>query len=216
MTTLKDRIIDAGLANRILTEIDLHSLLDGTRAARYGMVNKALKKQELVKIRRGLYILAEKYRQKKLSKFYLANRIAPHSYISLESALSYHEWIPERVATVTSIIANNRTKKFVTAFGEFIFYQLPTNEFEFLTGINRIEEIKGEPFLIASPLRALADFVYIRKIDWQSVDYLTEGLRIEIEQLKQITSKEFNSILRVYRSKRVLQFLTKLKQELKK
>ncbi len=194
MTTLKDKIIEAGFVDHILTDVDLNGLLDGTPAARYGMVNKALKKGELIKIRRGLYIIADKYRYKKLSKFFLASRIAPHSYISLESAMSSYGWIPERVATVTSVLARHRTKKFMTPFGEFVFYQLPINEYEFLTGVTRVEEIKGEPFLIASPLRAL----------------------IDREQLMKINRNHFFEIKKVYRSKRVLHFLDRLKQELKK
>src|SRR5437879_3699730 len=145
MTTLKDKIIEANFADYILTDVDLNSFLDGTVAARYGMVNKAIKKGELIKIRRGLYLLSDKYRHKKLSKFFLASRIVPHSYISLESALSYYGWIPERVTTVTSMLALGRTKKFITPFGEFLFYQLPVNEYEFLTSVTRVEEIKGEP-----------------------------------------------------------------------
>ncbi len=216
MTTLKDKIIELDFADHILTDTDLDVLLDGTDAARYGMVNKALKKDELIKIRRSLYILADKYRHNKLSKFFIASRIAPHSYLSLESAMSYYGWIPERVATVTCVLAGSRTKKFITPFGEFVFYPLQVNEYEFLTGVTRVEEIKGEPFLLASPLRALADYVYIKKIDWQSIDYLTSGMRIDIEQLMKINSTDFLEIKKVYRSKRVLHFLDSLKQELKK
>ncbi len=208
MTTLKDIIIEAGFTDNILTDIDLSNLLDGTKASRYGMVNKALKKEELIKIRRGLYLLADKYRHKKISKFFLANRIASHSYISLESALSYHGWIPERVSIVTSVIARGRTKQFITPFGEFFFHYLSIiNEYEFLTGVTRVEEIKGEPFLIASPLRALADLAYVKKIDWSGLAFLINNLRIEKEQLVHINSSDFSEIKKVYRSKRVLHFL---------
>jgi predicted transcriptional regulator of viral defense system len=215
MSTLKDKIIEAGLTDHVLTDVDLNNILEGTAAARYGMVNKALKQAEMIKLRRGLYMLADKYRHKKLSKHYLASRIVPHSYISLESALSYHGWIPEHVATVTSVLAERPTRKHLTIFGEFIFYQLPVKEYEFLTGINRVEEIKGEPFFIASPLRALADYIYIKKIDWQGIDYLSTSLRIEIEEMKKIKRIDFSDIKKVYRSKRVLNFLDNLKQELK-
>lgn len=215
MTTLKDKIIEAHFADQILTDVDLNGLLDGTDAARYGMVNKALKKGELIKIRRGLYILADKYRHKKLSKFFLASRIVPHSYISLESALSYYGWIPERVAMATSVLALGRTKKFITPLGEFVFYQLPVNEYEFLTGVTRVEEIKSEPFLLATPLRALADYVYVKKIDWEGLGYLTNSLRIDIDSLMQIDLNHFPEIEKVYRSKRVLHFLDSLKKEFK-
>jgi predicted transcriptional regulator of viral defense system len=216
MTTLKDKIIEAGFTDHVFTDIGLNGLLDCTPAARYGMVNKALKKKELIKIRRGLYIVADKYRHAKLSKFFLANQIVPHSYISLESAMSYYGWIPERVTTITSVLACSRNKKFITPFGEFVFYKLPVNEYEFLTGITRVEEIKGEPFFLASPLRALADYVYVKKLNWQNISYLTSNLRIDIEQLIKIEHDDFLAIKAVYRSKRVLYFLDHLKQELKK
>ena len=216
MTTIKDKIIEAGFADHILTDVDLNNLFVSTSAARYGMVNKALKKEELVKIRRGLYLLADKYRHKKLSKFFLASRITPHSYVSFESALSNYGWIPERVSTITSVLARGRTKKFITPYGEFAFYHLPTNEYEFLTGVTRVEEIEGEPFLLASPLRALADLAYVKKIDWEGLEFLTKSLRIDIEQLMQIDPNHFFEIKRIYRSRRVLRFLDNLKKELNK
>lgn len=214
MTRLREKILEINFADRVLTDVDLNGILDGTPASRYGMVNKALNKKELIKLRRGLYVLSDKYRHQKLSKYFLASRIAPHSYISLESALSYYGWIPEYVATVTSVLALGRTKRFVTTFGEFVFYRLPVNEYEFLTGVTRVEEIKNEPFLIASPLRALADYVYLNKIDWQGIHFLTDSLRVEMEQLMRIEPDDFSEIKRVYRSKRVLHFLDNLKSEL--
>lgn len=217
MTILTEKILETDFVDHVFTDTDLDGLLDETTtAARYGLVNKTLKKGEIIRIRRGLYVLAEKYRRKKISQFFLANRIVPHSYISLESAFSYYGWVPERVTTVTSVLALGRTKKFMTPFNEFIYYQLPINEYEFLTGVTRVEEIKQEPFFIAVPLRALADYVYIKKITWEGVDYLTNNLRIEREQLLRIPPDHFDEIKKVYRSRRVLHFLARLKQELKK
>lgn len=216
MMTLIDRLLEANFTDHVLTDIDLNNLLDGTPAARYGMVNKALKKGELIKIRRGLYILAEKYRRKKISKFYLASRIVPHSYVSLESALAYYGWIPERVTLVTNVSACGRTKAFTTPFGEFEFYYFPINEYEFLTQVNRVEEIEDEPFLIASPLRALADLIYVKKLKWQGLKFLTHSLRIEPEQIQKIDGNQFSEIKCIYRSTHVLRFLNNLKRELKK
>lgn len=211
MATLTSYLIDAQLTDHVLTDTDLENILSISASARYAKVNKALKNQELIKIRRGLYILAEKYRRKKISTLYLANRIVPQSYISLESALSFHGWIPERVSTVRSILGIGRSKTFVTPFGEFAYYQLPTNPCEFLTSVSRIEEINGEPFLIASPLRALADLFYINKIDWSDISYLTEGLRIDIDFLMTIKPNELNEVKKIYRSKRVFDLLNNLR-----
>lgn len=216
MGSLKDKILNAGMGDRAITDSDLEALLGTTAAARYGLVNKALKKQELIKIRRGLYVLGDKHYQAKFSKHFLASRIAPHSYVSLESALSYHGWIPEHVTTVSSMLALGRTKEFATTFGEFVFYQAPVNEYEFLTGVNRVEDLKNQAFLLAAPLRSLADMIYIKKIDDATLDFLITGLRISEENLIQLSTRDFDKISRVYRTKRVCTFLNNLRKELKK
>lgn len=217
MRSLVDKVIELGFINRVLKDTDLAVLLNKkTAPARYGLVNKALKTDGLIKLRRGLYVLSEKYRTQKFSQFFLASQIAPHSYISLESSLTYHGWIPEQVKTIASIVAFGRTKKFINSFGEFIFYHLPINEYEFLTEVMRIEETKEQPFLMASPLRALADLVYIKKVSWTGLNYLTESLRIEKEYLKKINPNDILRIKMIYRSKRVLYFFDKFKEELEK
>lgn len=216
MTSLINKIIEAHLLEHILTDGDLHNLMDKTPAARYAAVNKALKKNELIQLRRGLYLPIDKHHKKKVSIFYIASRLVPHSYISLESALSYHSWIPEKVNTVTCISAQRSGKAFTNTFGEFIYHQLPINEYEFLTGVLRIEEIKGQPFLMASPLRALADFVYINKIDWNGLTYLTESLRIDSGSLEKMDMRQFHEVKKIYRSKRVLNFLDELDKALQK
>jgi predicted transcriptional regulator of viral defense system len=217
MTTLKDKIIEKNLSDRVLTDTDLACLLEGTKASRYALVNKAIKQNELIIIRRGLYVLAERYRQQKISQFFLASRMTPYSYISLESALSYHGWIPEAVKTVMSVCnqAYSRTKQFETSFGEFIFYQLPVNEYAFLEDIERIEIDDSSSFLIATPMRALADYVYLRKIDKMDLRYLIENLRIEEENCMKLKIEDFESLFKIYRSKRVLSFLENLGKECK-
>ena len=66
--------------------------------------------------------------------------------------------------------------------------------------------------MIASGLRALLDLVYERKIEWHGIDFLTESLRIEIDSLTCITRNDFDEMLKVYNSKRVLNFLKKFKK----
>ncbi|MCK4608315.1 MAG: hypothetical protein KAT71_02430 [Gammaproteobacteria bacterium] len=214
MLPATEKIIDANLGDNILTKANLDHLFGKTAASRYGLINKMLKKGELIKLRRGLYILATKYRHTQISKFHLASRIMPHSYVSLESALSYHGWIPEKVVLTTSVTANTRPRSFQTLFGEFAYYYIPINSYEFLTSVSR-SEIANQPFLVASPLRALADHVYVRKPTGQGLDFLFNSLRIEEEQIKKINTTELEMVKKVYRSKRVLDFLSNLIRELK-
>jgi predicted transcriptional regulator of viral defense system len=216
MTTLKDTLVETENTNRVLTEIDLDTILGVGPVARYGLVNKALKRGEIIKLRRGLYVMSDKYRQMKLSKFYLANRIVPNCYLSLESALSLHGWIPEQVTTINCVYAGARNKTFHNVFGDFIFYPLRVHEYEFFTGIDRVVAVQGQPFLLASPLRALADYVYIKKLDHLNLDYLVNSMRIELENITQIGVEQFEQLKKVFYSRRVLQFLISLEDELKK
>jgi len=202
-------LIDAGLAAKVFTTSDLKRVLKGTPASRYALVNKALTKGELIQLKRGVYTLNQKYSSYPFSKFYVAAHMVLHSYISLESALSYHGWIPENVMAVSSIVHKGRTKSFTTPLGEFHYHFIPIQPYEFLTGVVR-KEYEGQPFLIAHPLRALADYVYEKKIQWRGVDFLTDSLRIDIENLINLTTDDFATIKQVYHSKRVVNFLNKL------
>lgn len=215
MQTTTEKIIDAGFKNYIFTETDLALLFDGTNASRYGLVNKTLKKKELLRLRRGLYIVATKYRENKFSQFMLANHIVPYSYVSLESALSYHGWIPERVMTVSSIISSGHNKTFTNSFGDFEYYRIPTKPFEFLTGVMR-ENPDHQSFLIATPLRALADYIYLKKLDQIDIRYLQNNLRIEPEAIHSILNDDIDQLKQAFRSGRIINFLTTLKKELKR
>ena len=90
---------------------------------------------------------------------------------------------------------------------------MPLNEFTFLNGVCR-QTKNGQAFFIANPLRALADYVYDRKIEYTSIDFLLEGLRIETENLKTLTTNDFNAVLSVFRAKRVQSFLQHLQTQI--
>lgn len=215
MLATTETLIDKGFKNQVFKECNVASIFEGTPARRYALLNKALKKKEIERLSRGVYILASKYRSQNLSKYYIANRIVSGSYISFETALSFHGWIPEKVTIILNVIFEGRTRSFNTAFGEFKYITIPVNEYEFLSGVYR-KELDNKPFLIAGPLRALADYIYIRKIEWTSLDFLVEGLRIEQETLESLTSHDFDELHSVYHSKRVLVFLQQLRKALEK
>ncbi|MBB72306.1 MAG: hypothetical protein CMF50_07905 [Legionellales bacterium] len=210
MLKLTEKIIYSDLKNRAFTSHDLERLFN-TDASQYGAINRALKKKEIVRLHRGVYLLDNRYLTVPPSRFYLASRIDLHSYISMEAALSYHGWIPERTTQTTCITALGRTKTVNNNYGEFAFHHIPINRYEFYTGVSRVEEQQG-PFFIASPLRALADLIYVRKIDDPSLDYLTNSLRIEFDDLATLAQEELSALRQAYRSKRVLQLIDNLQE----
>jgi predicted transcriptional regulator of viral defense system len=214
MLKTTEKLIEAGLAAKVFTPSDIKRVLIGTDASRYGLINKALDRGELIQLKRGAYILNPKYYPQKLSSSYIASQMMPHSYISQESALAHHGWIPEKVTVTSSAIHTGRSKTFLTPLGTFNYTFIPVQSHEFLTGVIREEAIDQQPFLIASGIRALTDYCYEKKIAWLGLDYFTDALRIDMQYLKQLSTQDFIDIKRVYSSKRVLYLLTQLEAAL--
>lgn len=214
MTPLTELIIKSGDANHALTARQLERLLGGSDASRYGLVNRALKAGELLKVRRGLYVLAQEYRKNPVHPFALAQQLMPGSYVSAESALSYHGWIPEAVRSVLSITAKGKSVSYEQeALGKFEFRRMTVNPGYFLQVVSRYE-LQHQAALIADPMRALLDLVYLRKLPWQGLDFVLEGLRIDEQAIRSLPSSNIIKLIDVYKGKREKSFIEGLLREL--
>lgn len=58
------------------------------------------------------------------------------------------------------------------------------------------------------------DLVCLRKLKWQGVDWLIEGMRIDYEYLQTITNTDIRILKLVYKQKLVEKYLDKLSREL--
>jgi hypothetical protein len=114
MPRLTDSVTHAGLADRVFGENELRDVLGGRDARRYGLVNRALKDGSLRRLKRGVYVLNSRYRKEPLHPFAVAQSLHPGSYVSFETALSYHGWIPEAVFTTASVTPGRKTLSFDT------------------------------------------------------------------------------------------------------
>ncbi len=214
MQSLTEKIIDSTQANRVLNDVQLRRMLGLSDASRYGLVNRALKAGELHRLKRGLYVLDSKYRNYPLHPFTLAQSLIPGSYVSLETALAHHGWIPEAVYTTASILAGTKSKQYEHEdFGSFTFNPLAIETGYFLELVLR-KQVDVQTMLIAKPFRALMDLVCLRKKEWQGIDWLVEGMRIDMEYLRTINSAEIRTLKLVYKQKRVKKFLEELSREL--
>jgi hypothetical protein len=190
-------------------EIDCWS--PGSPDRQFSLVKRSLAAGEVVRIHRGLYALSDKYLREKIDPLALAQRIHGPSYISLETALSGHGWIPEAVYTITSV-SLDRAREFDTPFGRFSFTRVPQKTF--YAAVDRAESRQGGSFLLASPLKALADYVYVHKRDWASAQPVIESLRVDEGSLAGVTAEEFDALVGNYTSQRVRRFLKGLRKEL--
>jgi len=214
MQTLTERLIDEGFKNRLIVDTQLARLISGTPQRRHNLVNRALKTGELLRLRRGVYLLAERYRDYAAHPFALAQAFVPGSYVSFETGLAHHGWIPEAVYTTASVTPGRKSYEYEhPVFGSISFHPLATNTGYFLELVDR-KQINRQTMLVARPVRALMDLVCFKKIEWQGVRWMQESLRIDEEYLRQITSADIRTLKLVYKHKRVKSFLEHFAKEL--
>lgn len=210
MAKLLERTLQ-GYPRPYLTDIELEGLLDGTPDSRYGKVKRLLAQGKLLHIRRGLYCLTDMIGYlTKPHPYELAQYIYGPSYISLESALSFHKLIPERVYTITSA-AGKRSKEFQTPLGMFSYLHLPLKNF--YTEVDLIEE-NGYKFFMAKPWKAICDYVFCYKKNWISLEPLLASLRINREDLPILRNEEIQLLDEYYHHERVSRFLKGIQKDL--
>lgn len=210
MSTLADQVGHSVLAERIFSESQLVNLLGGSDARRYALVNRALKDGSLIRLKRATYMLGRRSSNDAVHPFAVAQALLPGSYISFETALAYHGWIPEAVFTTASVSPGRKTITHDTpSFGRFSFHPLALQEYQFLTSVDREKFGKLTTF-VAQPLRALIDLVALRKEHWSGLDWLITGMRIDEIRLLSLKRKDFSTLGLVYKHKAVKDFLRSL------
>jgi hypothetical protein len=188
-------------------EFDYQTLLDSVHgyAQPRMKISGMLAKGDIVRVKKGLYILGESLRRRPFCRELLANLIYGPSYVSLEYALHYHGLTPERVETVTSVTCG-RSRTFDSPVGTFSYRMIPMEAFR--TGMNQVELDDGRSFLIAIPEKALADRIVADRgagISTQKElhEYLLADLRIDPANLRGLDPIRLMEIAQHYRSRRV-------------
>jgi hypothetical protein len=195
----------------IFTRNEASVWVDDTGARLDALLKRAAAAGEIIRIRRGLFCLASRYRHTAINLFFLAQRIHGPSYISLESSLAHHGWIPEAVYTVANV-SLKRSRLFDTPMGRFSYTRIP--QAPLFAGVERYGVQDSECYFLASPLKALADYVYVNRLNWNGLAPVLSSLRVEEAELASLTGSSFDTLSGVYRSGRVCRFLTKARREL--
>ncbi|EGV33370.1 hypothetical protein ThidrDRAFT_0577 [Thiorhodococcus drewsii AZ1] len=214
METLTESIIAAGWAERILTEGQLARLLDGTAQRRYNLVNRALHRGELVRLRRGRYRLAASVSGKLAHPFVVAQALRSGSYVSFESALSFHGWIPEAVPMTLCVVPGRRREEFeVPQFQTFRFLPLALNPGFFLEAVERVQ-LDEQVALVARPLRALLDRLCLLKRDWPGLMELAWEMRIDPDLMASLRRDDLEALRPLYRHGRMRAAIEAMEREL--
>jgi hypothetical protein len=151
----------------------------------------------LQQVKRGLYVAGPGISSSRPDPFLLANHILGPSYVSLESALSYHGLIPEKVYEITSV-TSKATREFSTPLGIYSYTRLRLPYYSY--GIRSVEIDRQHRFLIASPEKALFDkIITTAGVEFRSkkdvLTYLDNDLRVDIDTLKNLDISAMKSWL---------------------
>jgi hypothetical protein len=193
----------------LVTATELKTRLKGTSDSRYGLVKRAIRKGDLINVRRGLYTVNKKYTRKEVNKFELSHRIHGPSYVSFESAMSVHGWIPEAVYTTTAASAT-RNLEFNTPFGVFSYMKLPKRNF--FVGVDRIKNSNDSISLLASPWKAFLDYCYAYK-QVSDLKDIFASLRIDVGELPIPSNFELDNYVHYYKRANVNKIIDAIKKE---
>lgn len=119
-------------------------------------LSRWLKQGKIHQLKRGYYILDEKYRETKNFEPYIAAILKPPSYISLEKALEMHHLIPDVVYTFTSVTTKRRPVEYINPAGRFKYVCLKK---EYFWGYRVIQQKNSKGYL-AEPEKAIIDLFY--------------------------------------------------------
>lgn len=175
------------LQERSLTnELDYQFVMDCLKdyASPRAKLTRLLKSKALVRLKKGLYLLGNKFKHTPYCPELIANLIYGPSYVSLERALQIYGLIPEHVENITSVTAK-ASKEFRTPIGQFIYAHCHPNSYSVGVTIRSFSEHENP--LFATPEKALTDILTIRKgkvtSTHQIEEILLEDLRIEESDL---------------------------------
>lgn len=179
-------------------------------------ISEWIKSGELLSIRRGLYIPGPKTDLPVPEPFLIANHLRGPSYVSLEAALSYWGFIPERVYEITSVTIKT-AKKYNTPAGRFNYQYLPSPYYSF--GIESIQLTPKQTVLIASREKAVCDKIILTsgitlRSTRQTKDFLLEDLRMDESMLQKLDTTIIHSWMNDAPKKNSLEMLIKTLNEL--
>ena len=177
-------------------------------------VSSLLRKEQIIRVRKGLYVFGELWRRQPISRKMLANLVYGPSILSLDYALAWYGLIPEHVDALTSI-SSGRSRHFNTPLGSFSYTHLSQERFTFGA---TIQKSNTGNWLITEPIKALADKVWTDKRFQPTspasyADYLFEDLRIDEATLAGYYNKlNMNNLRQAYSTRKVtwmVEFLQK-------
>lgn len=215
MQALTEAIYHLGPPASVFDETVLRNLFPSKSAgARKLLVHRAVAAGEILRLKPGLFCLAEPFQKSRPHPFLIAGLLHFPSHISMESALRHLGLVPEAVREIASV-TTLRSRTFSTPLGIFSFTRVPASAPR--AGVRPIDLGDGLSAFMATAVRAIGDLIYSRpNIRWKKngMDFLTESLRMDVEALKVLHAADFDEVVASVRNRRTRDFLLGLQKEI--
>lgn len=147
---LQEKIVERGI--RIFTVREFRQLMETSEVAAQKILERYCKIGILTRLKKGLYAV----KAKPPTTFQMANRLYQPSYISFETALSYHGILPETIYAIVSA-TTKPTREFDIGGRMFIYHKIKKKAY---VGYEPVR-LDNDVIKIASPEKALADHLYM-------------------------------------------------------
>ncbi len=141
--------------------------------------------------------------------FFIANRIYSPSYVSLETALSFYNIIPEGVYTILSV-STMKTKRFETEIGKFQYRKIKRELFSDY----QLMEFNNIRYKIALPEKAVLDYVYFHN-EIRSPEYFVQARFNAVELIEILDLEIFARLSEKFKNSSAIKRINYFKEFLK-
>lgn len=177
--------------------------LEPKREALAFNIKNWLKKGKIISLKKGLYLLGEKWEKERDKEDYLeflANKLYEPSYLSTEYVMSKYGLLTEAVYGLSSV-TTRKTKTFSNKLGFFSYASVSPVFF------TSFEVQKGKRIkLVATKSKAVFDYLYLRFLKKTPINYReVEELRINWENLKKSEWKDVEKYFKISKSRRLME-----------
>ena len=170
----------------LFTPSGFFSILNISENAGKSLLSTYTQKGFFIKIKNGFYII----KNSKISDFEIANKIYKPSYVSFETALSYHNILPEIVYSVTSA-TSKASRDYIILNKSFTYHRIKK---ELFFGYNAIN-INGQTIWMADKEKALLDYIYFVILKKKSDNDRLNTKDISIVKIKKYLKRYNNPLL---------------------
>ncbi len=167
-----------------------------------------IKKGYIKKLTKNYFIFSNIEMNEQLF-FFIANRIYSPSYVSLETALSFYNIIPEGVYTILSV-STMKTKRFESEIGNFQYRKIKRELFSDY----QLMEFNNIRYKIALPEKAILDYIYFHN-EIKSSEYFVQTRFNAIELIEILNLKNLDKMSEKFKNSDAIKRINYFKEFLK-